>query len=46
MLTLTLIVQDNGQVGHKHCQVRLVHLVDMVVEVQDYLEVSKLRVVH
>ena len=34
-LTLTLIVQDNGQVGHSHYQVKLVHLVDMVVEDQD-----------
>ena len=37
MLTLTLTVQDNGQVGQHQLQVKLVHLVDMVVEDQDWL---------
>ena len=35
MLTQTLDVQDNGQVGQQHYQVEVVHLVDMVVEVQE-----------
>ena len=37
MPTPTLDAQDNGQVGHRHYQVRLVLLVDMVVEDQDWL---------